>query len=146
MAVNARLTLFAAVFYRVVKPRGRILGPKGCKGARVRKEFVVAIGFDPSLLFNYYAAKLPLSPLQNSAQANAPLTPWDIRNTKPPQQTQDVAVRSATPYFDPNDRSLLAPANGAGTANAQSQLEALLNSQLSNNSSSAGDTTLTADN
>src|SRR6266567_2452719 len=32
MAVNARLTLFAAVLYRVVKPRRPILGPKGCKG------------------------------------------------------------------------------------------------------------------
>ena len=106
----------------------------------------MAIGFDPSLLFNYYAAKLPLSPLQNSAQANAPLTPWDIRNTKPPQQTQDVAVRSATPYFDPADRSLLAPSNASGIASGQSQLEALLNSQLSNTSSSASDATLAADN
>ena len=111
----------------------------------------MAIGFDPTLLFNYYAAKLPLSPAQLTAsglnaKTNAPTPPWDISIRKPAQQTQDVAVRSATPYFDPNDRSLLAPANGAGTANAQSQLEALLNSQLSNNSSSAGDTTLTADN
>ena len=109
----------------------------------------MAIGFDPTLLFNYYAAKLPLSPAQNAAfgsQANAPMTPWDIRNTKPPQQTQDVAVRSATPYFDPTDRSLLAPSNATGSANAQSQLEALLNSQLSNNSSAAGDATLAADN
>ena len=107
----------------------------------------MAIGFDPSVLFNYYAAKLPLSLGQNAAsQANAPLTPWDIRNTKPPQQTQDVAVRSTTPYFDPKDQSLLAPANASGSANAQSQLEALLNSQLSNNSSSAGDATLAADN
>jgi hypothetical protein len=106
----------------------------------------VAIGFDPTLLFNYYAAKLPLSPVQNSAQANAPLTPWDIRNTKPPQQIEDVTARSATPYFDPTDRSLLAPANATGTANAQSELEALLNSQLSNNSSAAGNATLAADN
>src|SRR6266700_6688159 len=146
MAVNARLTLFAAVPYRVVKPRRRILGPKGCKGTPVCQEIVVAIGFDPTLLFNYYAAKLPLSPVQNSAQIIAPLTPWDIRNPKPPQQTQDVAVRSATPYFDPTDRSLLAPANATGTANATSQLEALLNSQLSNNSSAAGNTALAADN
>ena len=111
----------------------------------------MAIGFDPSILSNYYAAKLPLSQAQiatfGSQAKAAPMTPWDIRNTKPAQQTQDVAVRSADPYFDPTDRSLLAPASATGTANAQSELEALLNSTLSNNSSSAaGDTTLAADN
>jgi hypothetical protein len=120
----------------------------------------VALGIDPTLLYNYYTAKLPLSSAQiaasgSQAQANAPTTPWDISIKPPAQQTQDVAVRSNTPYFDPTDLSLLAPASATGTANAQSELAALLNSQLSNassssasnaSSSSASNATLTADN
>lgn len=111
----------------------------------------MAIGFDSTLLFNYYTSKLPLSQGQIAAsgfnaKAAAPTPPWDISIRKPAQQTQDVAVRSANPYFDPKDRSLLA-SNGSAAPNAHSQLEALLNSQLSKNSSStAGDATLAADN
>ena len=111
----------------------------------------MAIGFDPFILSNYYAAKQPLSQAQIAtlgAQAKAlPMTPWDIRIKKPAQQTQDVAVRSTDPYFDPKDRSLLAAVGAAGTANARSQLEALLNSTLSTTSAStAGDTAMSADN
>ena len=120
----------------------------------------MSLGIDPTLLYNYYTAKLPLSSAQIAAsgsqtQANAPTTPWDISITPPAQQTQDVAVRSNTPYFDPTDLSLLAPASATGTANAQSELAALLNSQLSNassspasnaSSSSASNAALTADN
>ena len=66
----------------------------------------MAIGFDPLILSNYYAAKLPLSQTQIAAVGSqtkaAPMTPWDIRNKKPPQQTQDVAVRNSDPYFDPS--------------------------------------------
>ena len=108
----------------------------------------MVIGFDPSLLASYYAAKLPLpasqnfsSPLQHK-QTQTP--PWDVSIKKPSQQTHDVTARNSDPYFDPKDALLSSSANG--TASAQSQLEALLNSRLSNSSASGDNTALSADN
>ena len=107
----------------------------------------MAIGFDPSLLLNYYAAKLPLAPSQIAAspsQQQAKIPPWDLSIKKPAQEIQDVAVRNSDPYFDPKDAALFSSA--AGASNAQSQLEALLKSTLSNSSASQDATGARADN
>jgi hypothetical protein len=90
----------------------------------------VAIGFDPNLLLNYFAAKLPLAPAAAArANASTALPPWDISIKKPAQEIQDVSARSSTAYFDPKDRTLLS--SQTTTANAGSQIEALLASRLS---------------
>jgi hypothetical protein len=111
----------------------------------------VAISFDPSVLLNYYAAKLPLapsqvaSPLQSSSARQLP--PWDLRIAKPPKESEDVTARNSDPYFNPKDLTLLAPAAGSGTTGAQSQIAALLSSTLSKTSdSAAANPTLAGDN
>jgi hypothetical protein len=113
----------------------------------------VAISFDPSLLLSYYNAKLPLatsqtiaSPLQqNQMQTQTP--PWDISIAKPPQEIRDVTARdNSTPYFDPTDPLLSSSASKGSTASAPSEIAALLNSTLSNNSASATNTALAGDN
>ena len=95
------------------------------------------VSFDPSVLINYYAAKLPLS---SSQVANSPLQqqtkvtpPWDFSIKKPAQEVEDVASRSSDPYFDPNDKTLTAPANSS-SANAGSELEAIVSGALSKSS------------
>jgi hypothetical protein len=110
---------------------------------------VAIVGFDPSVLLNYYATRQPLGV---SRGTNAPQTasqtqvpPWDLSIRKPTQQAEDVSARSKDPYFDPKDLSLTAK---TGTAsNANSQLEALLKSTLSHSSTAAdANPTLTNDN
>jgi len=109
----------------------------------------VVVSFDPSVLLNYYSARQPLGvsqgtrSLQNNRPAQVP--PWDLRIRKPTQEAHDVSARSSDPYFDPKDQSLTTKA--AGTANAGSQLEALLRSTLSHSSTATGaDPALTNDN
>ena len=99
----------------------------------------MAIGFDPSLLSSYYAAKLPLpagSTIASGGQ-NKPTPPWDLSIRKPSQQIQDVSARNSDPYFDPKNTKLFSGATGA--ANAHSQIEALLNSRLSSPGAKAND-------
>jgi hypothetical protein len=110
------------------------------------------ITFDPSLLLNYYTAKLPLagsqtfsSPLQQK-QTPTQTPPWDISIKKPAQELRDVSARNSDPYFNPKDPLLSTPANGTAAAKAQSQIAALLNSTLSNTSTSATNSALSADN
>ena len=110
----------------------------------------MVISFDPSLLYNYYTAKLLLpasqtfsSPLQQQ-QTQTP--PWDISIKKPAQEIQDVSVRNSDPYFNPKDTLLSSSANGTAAAKAQSQIAALLNSSLSNTSASSANAALNADN
>ena len=108
----------------------------------------MVIGFDPSLLINYYAAKLPLAPSQIaalSAKARGPLPPWDISIKKPAQEKQDVAARNSDPYFDPKNASLFA-SSSAAAAKASSQLAALLASRLSTSSATGENSILAADN
>jgi hypothetical protein len=112
----------------------------------------VVVSFDPSLLMNYYMAKLPLassqtfsSPSQqNKTQTQTP--PWDISIAKPAQEIRDVTARNSDPYFDPKDALLSATATGSAATNAQSQIAALLNSTLSNTSTSATNAAMSADN
>ncbi len=87
--------------------------------------------FDPSLLANYYFAKLPLasSATARKPQAAGPLPPWDISVKPPAQEVADVNARSSDPYFDPKDRALFS-SDGAGS-NSGSQLEALMSKRLS---------------
>jgi hypothetical protein len=114
---------------------------------------VAIIGFDPTVLMNYYTAKLPLG---GSQVANSPLQtkpavtpPWDFSIKKPPQEQADVQARSSDLYFDPNDKTLTAPANSSST-NAGSQIEAIVSSALSQGSlssaSQSGNPALAADN
>ena len=110
----------------------------------------MAISIDPTVLTNYYLAKLPLASSQiaqspTQQQQSAALPPWDISIPKPAQELQDVAVRNSDPYFDPKDTTLTS-SNGASVHGANSQIEALLNSTLSNSSSSGTTTPLNADN
>ncbi|HEX3486650.1 MAG TPA: SBBP repeat-containing protein [Micropepsaceae bacterium] len=100
----------------------------------------MSVTLDPSLLMNYYIAKLPLaasqaasSPLQ---QKQTVKPPWDISIPKPAQQTEDVAARNSDAYFNSKDPLLSASANGSTAANSQSQIAALLASTLSGNASS----------
>ena len=76
----------------------------------------MAISLDPNLLANYYFAKLPLASSQiaalTSQQKKAALPPWDISIKKPPQEIQDVAVRSKDLYFDPKDATLTSSSEG----------------------------------
>src|SRR5215831_14562135 len=107
---------------------------KGFEGA------AVAVGFDPSLLMSYYASKLPLPAGQtaaSSAQTNKPTPPWDLSIPKPAQEIEDVSARNSDPYFDPKNTQLFAAAAGTGAPNAQSEIQALLNSQLSSPSTTA---------
>ncbi|HEY4264558.1 MAG TPA: hypothetical protein VGM72_04520 [Micropepsaceae bacterium] len=112
----------------------------------------MVVSFDPSLLMNYYMAKLPLassqtfsSPSQqNKTQTQTP--PWDISIAKPAQEIRDVTARNSDPYFDPKDALLSATATGSAATNAQSQIAALLNSTLSNTSTSATNAAMSADN
>jgi len=111
----------------------------------------VVIGFDPTLLMNYYTAKLPLAGSQNfssplAKQQPTQLPPWHISIPKPAQELQDVAVRNNDPYFDPHDTLLTATANGTTTGNAQSQIAALLNRSLNTTSASSANAALNADN
>jgi hypothetical protein len=101
---------------------------------------VAISSFDPSVLLNYYNAKLPLGSSQVFSAPGvrtqaAAVPPWDLSVKKPSQQSQDVTARSKDPYFDPKDRSLLA--KGDAPKNAASQLEALLNSTLSHSTAAA---------
>ncbi|HYM17639.1 MAG TPA: hypothetical protein VEU06_03670 [Micropepsaceae bacterium] len=98
------------------------------------------VSFDPSVLINYYAAKLPLS---SSQVANSPLQqqtkvtpPWDFSIKKPAQEVEDVASRSSDPYFDPNDKTLTTAANSS-SANADSELQAIVSTALSSSSLSS---------
>lgn len=91
------------------------------------------IGFDPSTLLSYYAAKQPLNlgtTAARSSVAAKPLPPWDIRNKPPAQENLDRSARSLEPYFDPKDRSLFAAPGNTG-ANAGSLLESIVNKSLS---------------
>jgi len=104
----------------------------------------VTVTLDSSLLLSYYAAKLPLpasqvasSPLSQNQQAQTATPPWSLSIPQPSQQTEDVTARNSDPYFDPKDTTLTTPATGTTTANAQSELQALLNSRLSNSTSTA---------
>ncbi len=97
-------------------------------------------GFDPSVLLNYYAAKLPFgaslgATAQSRGSHSGPIPPWDLSVRKLPKEKEDVAARSGDPYFDPKDRTLLAKADAA--PNAGSQLEALLQTTLAHKSASA---------
>ena len=93
----------------------------------------MAVGFDPSLLMSYYAAKLPLPASQtaaSTAQSNKPTPPWDLSIPKPAQEVEDVQARNSDPYFDPKNTELFTAAS-RGTKSAQSEIQALLNSSLS---------------
>ena len=107
---------------------------------------VAIIGFDSSLLLNYYAAKAPQTGSRSVASQTPRLTaPWDFSVKKPPQERADAAARSSDPYFDPKDRSLFAKAGGE--TGSQSQLAALLKTTLAHESpSSFGNPALVADN
>lgn len=104
------------------------------------------VGFDSSLLMNYYGSRLPVAGGQSASARNAgPPPPWDLSVTlrKPPKEKADVAARSSDPYFDPKDVSLTKKAGGE--LKAASQLEGLLASRLSNASANA-DSAFGADN
>jgi hypothetical protein len=102
---------------------------------------VAIVGFDPSVLMNYYFAKLPLggsqvpnSPLSQQSQVTPP---WAFGIKKPSQEAQDVSARSSDPYFDPKDKTLTSGANSSG-ANAGSELEAIVSKALSQSNLSSG--------
>ena len=114
---------------------------------------IVPVTFNSSLLLNYYAAKLPLASSQNFSsplqQKQTAIPPWDISIRKPAQERRDVTARNSDPYFDPKDALLFSSATGNTAANAQSQIEALLNNSLLHSSASGSSTAndaLTADN
>src|SRR5215470_14237427 len=102
---------------------------------------------------NYYTAKLPLGGAQvpNSPLQTKPAVtpPWDFSIKKPPQEQADVQARSSDLYFDPNDKTLTAPAT-TSTTNAGSQIEAIVSSALLQGSlssaSQSGNPALAADN
>ena len=107
---------------------------------------VAIIGFDPSVLLNYYAVKTPQTSSRSASSQTPRLTPpWDFSVKKLPQEREDAAARSSDPFFDPKDRSLFAKADT--DTPAQSQLEALLRTTLAHESpSSLGNPALAADN
>ena len=102
------------------------------------------VNFDPSVLLNYYLARLPLgraaAPAQSTAGAERP--PWDLAIPTPKKERADVEMRGGDPYFDPKDAALLAKA--ASASNANSQLEAILNKALAEDAAPAS--ALAADN
>ena len=104
------------------------------------------IGFDPSVLLNYYAAKAPQTASRSTASQTPRVTPpWDFSVRKLPQERADAAARSSDPYFDPKDLSLFAKSDTE--TGAQSQLAALLKTTLAHDSpSSLGNPALAADN
>lgn len=108
----------------------------------------MAVGFDPSLLMSYYASKLPLPASQtaaSTAQTNKPTPPWDLSIPQPAQEVEDVQSRSTDPYFDPKNTELFSAAS-TGTTNAQSEIQALLNSTLSTSSTNTTNNALSVDN
>jgi hypothetical protein len=110
----------------------------------------VAIGFDPSVLLNYYAVKsFSASTIRSmaarQAQAQRDVPPWDLSVKKVPEERQEALARGNDPYFDPKDRSLFSKTGGE--TSAQSQLAALLKTTLARDTLSArGNPTLAADN
>jgi len=107
---------------------------------------VAIIGFDSSVLLNYYAAKAPQTGSRSFASQTPRLTPpWDFGVKKLPQEREDAAARSSEPYFDPKDRSLFAGVDAKTIS--QSQLAALLQTTLAHETpSSLGNPALAADN
>jgi len=107
---------------------------------------VAIIGFDPSVLLNYYAVKQTASRSTSSSQAQTrQIPPWDFSVRKLPKEREDAAARGSEPYFDPKDRLLFA--KSAADTSSQSQLAALLKTTLLHDSASArGNPSLAADN